>query len=238
MELLHQLMLLEDLARDVLGIGVVAVVAVERERHELGIVIGRMRDAHAEEAGGGVAHVARHLAALDGLLLQHEDEGQRTLDALGDLLLLELVLGLLVGDQVGARPAGALRGGHVQAGEVGAADLERSARQRGQVGIARRVDEDAGLHAHNAALGVEQRALDDAIVLLVHLDVDERGVVDDAGAGLQHHVLEDDLAVLGLEAGVAVVVLVGEQLLQLANLIKRSVNSRQMPSMLPATWGT
>ena len=155
MELLHELVLLEYLPGDVLGVRVMTVIAMEREGHELGIVIGRVGNAHAEEAPRGIADMARHLPALDCLLLEDVHQRKRLLDAIRKLLGAKLLLCLLVLDEVGARPARSLGRRHVKASEVLSAHLVGNTGKSRQVAITRGVDVHLGLDAHLAAFGEE-----------------------------------------------------------------------------------
>ena len=167
-ELLHELMLLENLARDILRIGVMAIVAMEGEGDELRVFIRCVRNEHAEEAFALVTHVPSHLAALDGFLLQDIDQGQGVFDTLLDLLLAKRLLGSLVGLEIRPCPAGPLRSRHVQSGKILATDLKRRTSQCGKIAVSGAIDVDSSLHAHHPAFSEEHGGID---FLVAHLDV-------------------------------------------------------------------
>ena len=86
-----------------------------------------------------------------------------------------------------------------------------------KVAVTGGVDEDASLDPHRTALRIEESRLD---VLVFHLDVDQCRVIHYTASRFEEHILEHNLAIFGLEAGVSVVVFAGVDFSELSDFVE------------------
>ena len=168
MELLHQLMLLQDLSGDVFCIGIVAVITVEAECDKGCIIHRGVRNNDPEESGCRIADMSAYLTAFDCFFFQNINHWERILIALCDLFSSPLFLCFLIFDQIGVCPARSLRGRDIESCKILSAYFKRNAGKCCQIAVTGRIDIHLCLYLHVTPLGKEDQEIDVPLIFHLH----------------------------------------------------------------------